>query len=303
VLTDATRVLVGQQQVLLNDGDLGLRSIPAAGIAVFENRPGHVRLLLGSGKNTYLIGGVDLKHLNTLPRVVFGPGEPGTFDNGSALYIKCSKPKEWEAIPQQGGRGIGWAGGLADASGKHFYIFYTDLSTSPPVGQINVARCSLDNGPPLPGNWKKYYNGAFAEAGIGGKETPVIDVYSDGQSGAWYGRPTYSRSMGKYIMVFAVNRVHEWEESLPPQTSGIYLAVSDDLVKWSGQFKLISGYTKRVLGKPIVLAPTIVFDQDDKASAWLAYGFSPKYSTEALSNVGTPFCLVGRRITFKSMQP
>jgi hypothetical protein len=355
VLTDGTRVLLGEQQVLLNDQDLGLRSMPAAGIAVIENRPGRIRFLLGAGNKTYLLEGVDLKHLNALPRLVLGPGEPGTFDNaaadvfavvqaGSKFYafyqasdseglpaatftgysgfylsiglaesddngytwvkrgqiIKCAKPKEWAANPQQGGRGIGWGGGLADASGKHFYIYYTDLSTSrAPAGQINVARCSLEDGPPLSGNWKKYYNGAFTEPGIGGQETPILDVYSNDHSGAWYGRPTYSQFMGKYLMVFAVNQPREWQAGSPPRISGIYLSVSDDLIKWSEQFKLISGYTQRVLGKPIVLGPTMVFEQGDKVSAWLTYGYSPRYSTETLSNLGTPIYLVGRKISFE----
>lgn len=205
--------------------------------------------------------------------------------------IKSAKPKEWAAIPQQGGRGIGLPGGLADTSGKHFYIYYTDLSTSqaPYGGQINVARCSLNDGPPLPGNWKKYYNGAFAEPGLGGRETPIIDVYSSGHSAAWFGRPAHSKSMGKYVMVFSVNQAQEWEAGLPPRISGIYLTVSDDLIKWFEQFKLISGYTQRVLGKPIVTSPTIAFDQDDKASGWLTYGYSLKYSIEILGNLGTPY--------------
>ena len=260
VLADGTHVSLGKQEVLLNDNDLGLRSMPKAGIAVIENRPGHVRLLLGAGNKTYLLEGVDLKHLNALPRLVLEPGEPGTFDNtsanvfavvrsGSIFYafyqasdseglpaatltgypgfylsiglaesdddgytwvkkgqiIKCAKPKEWAATPQQGGRGVGQPGGLADASGKHFYIYYSDLST-PHETQINVAQCSLDDGPPLPGNWKKYYNGAFTEPGIGGRETPIIEVHSSGHSGAWFGRPTYSKSMGKYVMTFTTQK-------------------------------------------------------------------------------------------------
>ena len=100
-------------------------------------------------------------------------------------------------------------------------------------------------------------------------------------------------------MVFTINQAHEWQAGLPPRTSGIYLAVSDDLIKWSDQFKLVSGYAQRVLGKSIVLGPTIVFDQDDKASGWLTYGYSPKYSVGNLDNLGTPIYLVGRRITFE----
>jgi hypothetical protein len=133
--------------------------------------------------------------------------------------LKCAKPKGWAVNPEQGARGIGQPGGLADASGKNFYIFYTDWSTpqGSNAGQIKVARCSLADGPPLPGNWKKYYNGAFNEPGIGGEDTPVIDVYSAGHSGAWYGRPTYAKFMGKYVIVFAVTRAQEWQNGSPAQ--------------------------------------------------------------------------------------
>ena len=330
-LTDGTRVSLGEQQILLNDQDLGLRSMPMAGIAVIENRPGRVRLLLGSGTKTYLLEGVDLRHLNALPRLVLEPGEPGTFDNaaadvfavvksGSIFYafyqasdgeglpaatltgysgfylsiglaesddhgytgvkkgqiIKCEKPKEWAATPQQGGRGIGQPGGLADTSGKHFYIYYTDLSTSQ-AGQINVAHAALMTGRHC------------LEIG-----KSIITVLSRNQVLAVensHHRRLFLRPLcglvwpssllqvhGKIRMVFSVNKAQEWEGGLPPRTSGIYLTVSDDLIKWSEQFKLISGYTQRVLGKPIVTCPTIAFDQDDKASGWLTYGYSPKYT-------------------------
>jgi len=73
-------------------------------------------------------------------------------------------------------------------------------------------------------------------------------------SGARYGRPTYSKSLKKYVMVFNVNLAKEWADGLPARSSGIYLALSDDLVKWPGEVKLVSGYTQRVLGKTVALA-------------------------------------------------
>ena len=42
--------------------------------------------------------------------------------------------------------------------------------------QICVARADLNEGPPRPGHWKKYYQGEFGEPGIGGNETPVLSV-------------------------------------------------------------------------------------------------------------------------------
>ncbi|MBV9672800.1 MAG: hypothetical protein JO076_08265 [Verrucomicrobia bacterium] len=355
-LPDGTNVRIGKQEVLIRDNDLGLRSMPSQGVAVIENTPSRVRLLLAAAFSSYLVEGTDFQHLTSLPRLVLGPGDPGEFDNGAAqvfavvranskLYafyqaedieglpadtlfgisgfylsiglaesddegftwvkkgqiIRSAKPKEWAIDPRQGGRGIGLAGGLADSSGKYAYIFYTDLSTPQggTAGQISVARCSLDNGPPLPGKWKKYFNGEFSEQGLGGRETTIIDLYSTGHSGARYGRPTYSKSLGKYVMVFNVTQAKEWADDLPPKNSGIYLAVSDDLIQWIGKVKLLSNYSQRVLGKPIAVAPTIVFDKDDGSSGWMIYAYSAKLSTSRLSSVGTPTYMVGRRISFE----
>ena len=99
-------------------------------------------------------------------------------------------------------------------------------------------------------------------------------------------------------MAFNVNRAKEWADGLPARSSGIYLAFSDDLVKWSGEVKLVSGYAQRVLGKPVALAPTILFDPGDKPSGWLIYAYSPKLTTPKLPSLGTPTYMVGRRINF-----
>ena len=354
-LPDGTHVSLGAQEVLAGDNDLGLRSLASNGLAVIENRPGHIRFLAAAGFSTYLLEGTDFKHLNAAPRLVFGPGDPGEFDNGgaqafaalrtgSSLFafyqaedlenlptnaalgvsgfflsigvaesdddgktwvkkgqiVRSEKPKEWALDMHQGGRGIGLPGGVADKNGKLFYLYYTNLSTPQggTAGQISVARCSLEEGPPLPGNWKKYYKGDFTEPGLGGKETPVIDVYSSGHAGARYGRPTYANSLGKYVMVFNLTQATEWEEDVAPQNSGIYVATSDDLIKWSPRVKLVSNYGQRVLGKPLAVAPTLVFDPGDKASGWMIYAYSAKLATTKTSGVGTPTYMVGRRISF-----
>ena len=41
-----------------------------------------------------------------------------------------------------------------------------------------MARSELSKGPPLPGNWEKFYNGTSSEAGIGGKETAIDDSHA-----------------------------------------------------------------------------------------------------------------------------
>ena len=45
-------------------------------------------------------------------------------------------------------------------------------------------------------------------------------------------------------MVFNVNQAKEWADGLPARNSGIYLALSDDLIKWAGQVKLVSNYVR-----------------------------------------------------------
>jgi hypothetical protein len=119
VLTNGIRVSVGKQEVLLNDNDLGLRSMPMSGIAVIENRPFRVRLLLGAGNKTYLLEGVDLRHLNALPRLVLGPGEPGTFDNAAADVFAVVKSG---SIILHILSGIRWRGATRGDSDRLFRI-------------------------------------------------------------------------------------------------------------------------------------------------------------------------------------
>ncbi len=353
-LPDGTHISVGAQEVLLGDKDLGLRSVASNGIAVIENRPGRIRFLAGAGFSTYLFEGTDLKHLDASPQLVFGPGDPGEFDNGgaqafaavrdgSSLFafyqaqdlenlptdtalgvsgfflsigvaesdddgktwakkgqiVRSEKPKDWAFDPRQGGRGIGLAGGIADNKDKKlFYLYYTNLSTPQggTGGQIAVARCDLKNGPPLPGNWKKYYEGKFEEPGLGGKETPVIDAYSSGHAGTRYGRPSFSTPLGKYVMAYNVTQASEWQEDVAPKNSGIYVATSDDLIAWSPRTKVVSGYAQRVLGKPLAVAPTFVFDPGNQSSGWMVYAYTSKLATTKTSGDGTPTYMVGRRI-------
>ena len=55
VLADGTRVSAGDQEILIADKGLGLRSIAGEGVAVLEDRPDRIRLLISAGFSTYLI--------------------------------------------------------------------------------------------------------------------------------------------------------------------------------------------------------------------------------------------------------
>ena len=91
MLADGTHLSVGPQEVLVGDKEFGLRSLASYGIAVIENRPGYIRFLASAGFSSYLLEGTDIRHLNAVPRLVFGPGDPGEFDNGGAQVFAAAR--------------------------------------------------------------------------------------------------------------------------------------------------------------------------------------------------------------------
>ena len=80
----------------------------------------------------------------------------------------------------------------------------------------------------LMGDFVKYYNGSFCEAGNFGKETPIM-------RNAWHARVAYSKLLGKYVACASpINRgtyknlvqdICEWR-------------VSDDMIHWSEPAKV-----------------------------------------------------------------
>ena len=82
-LSDGVRVKLGEQQILLNDQDLGLRDIAGKGVAVIENEPSKVRVLFQAVNETYLVTGTDFQHLTSASKVL-GAGDHGQFDNAGA---------------------------------------------------------------------------------------------------------------------------------------------------------------------------------------------------------------------------
>ncbi|MBV8216193.1 MAG: hypothetical protein JOZ08_23485 [Verrucomicrobia bacterium] len=82
-LSDGIQLKLGEQQILLNDQDLGLRDIAGKGVAVIENRPAQVRLLFQAMNETYLATGADFQHLTSASKVL-ATGDQGEFDNAGA---------------------------------------------------------------------------------------------------------------------------------------------------------------------------------------------------------------------------
>jgi len=79
-LPDGLRLVLGQQQTLMNDTELGLHSLAGKGVAVVENKPGLLQFLIEVGNDTYLVEGTDFKHLVSAHKVL-EPGAAGEFDS------------------------------------------------------------------------------------------------------------------------------------------------------------------------------------------------------------------------------
>lgn len=213
--------------------------------------------------------------------------------------IKSAKPKEWADWGTQSIRGAGSPAAVIDPSGRYVFLYYTAFSgMTGGYAQICMARSELSKGPPLPGNWEKFYNGTFSEAGIGGKETAIVDSHAE-HAATLNAHVIYSNRLKEYILTFNVNRLAEVDGGLPPTKSGIYIELSDDGIKWPGPAKIVHAYAMREIGVSISIEPTIVLDSEDGLAGWLLYAYTPKYTNGTLA--GTPLYLVGRRIEFHSV--
>src|SRR5262249_54090611 len=152
-------------------------------------------------------------------------GDPGFYasvglveseDNGQTWIrrgqiIKSAKPKEYKFFPDHAVRGAGLPGAVIDHTGRYAFVYYSDLSLQEGRGaQVCMARADLNDGPPLPDRWKKYYKGEFSEPGIGGNESPVLSVLAIDDANALYPHVTWSTFLKKYVMVF---NVQVWKES------------------------------------------------------------------------------------------
>jgi hypothetical protein len=72
------------------------------------------------------------------------------------------------------------------------------------------------------GDFVKFYNGAFCEAGNFGKETPIA-------KNAWHARVVYMEILGKYVL----SSVPVYNNHIPHLTDVMQVQTSNDLVNWS----------------------------------------------------------------------
>lgn len=207
--------------------------------------------------------------------------------------LTSSQPKSWVAYPNQGDRGAGEPGAIVSKDGRYVYLYYTEHSRVQGRGvDICVARSELSNGPPLPGTFKKYYQGSFSEPGVGGRDTPVITAKGFPSANALEGHVTYSRKAGRYLMVFGIDAYQERMSGAPPTNSGLYAAWSEDGLGWSPPRKLVADQAVPQPGKSLSWEGSLLFDDETGTNGMLVYGYTPSWGT-------VPHYMVARRVMIR----
>jgi hypothetical protein len=240
--------------------------------------------------------------------------EPGPFwygrigvavsdDNGQTWekkgpVIESFKPKSWAAYEGQTTRGVGDLALVREKNGRYLYLYYTEYSrVNGEQVHLCLARADIREQPPLPGAWKKYYQGGFTEDGLQGLDSPVVDSKYMDLADTQEPHVFYSKTLGCYVMVYAIAFWKEHAQNQGLKNSGFYIAYSDDGIGWSRGFRLIKDFVVPIDGKEFVWYPSVILDANSTADGWLVYGYSEKEGGRDKNLV--PFYLAGRRISLK----
>lgn len=122
---------------------------------------------------------------------------------------------------------------FVEPEGEYIYLYYNIIKANTDSHRwtncdIYVARTRKRNDGVM-GDFVKYYNGAFSEAGNLGKESPIV-------LGGWHPRVVYLEQYKKYLMSCSL--------SAPKENGGMVIHImevreSDDLVHWSKPVHLV----------------------------------------------------------------
>lgn len=211
---------------------------------------------------------------------------------GSALT--GSQAKDTGGRPDQG---VGEGSIVVDHTGAYLYCYYTDHSRADGRGvQICLARSPLSSGG-RPGAWEKHNEGAFSQPGLGGRDTPVLSAH-DRQADAAFPHVTYYPELGRYVVVFCIVAYSDLRTG-DSETSGIYLATSEDGIHWSEPTRLLPALTIPWPDRECAWHPALIADavKDRELAGWLYYATSERWGW---GEGQTPHHLVGRpiRLTF-----
>jgi hypothetical protein len=211
--------------------------------------------------------------------------------------ITSAQPKSWTAYPNQGDRGAAEPGAVLSEDGRFVYLYYTEHSrVNGRSVDICVARADLHAGPPLPGSFMKYRNGAFSEPGLGGADSPIVIGPAPAVANALQGHVTFSQRVQRYLMIFGVDAWQERMAGQAPQMSGLYSAWSADGITWSTPAQLFADQGVPELSRSLSWQGSVIWDDDSGAAGMLVYGYTPSWGT-------TPHYMVGRRVTIVDKAP
>jgi hypothetical protein len=202
--------------------------------------------------------------------------------------ITADKPKLLRGWETEGGpreawlaQGVGVPSVCPSADGKYLMCWYGEWSNRIKRGvQICVARSPIESAG-LPGSWKKYYQGAFSEPGIGGHETPVVAA-APGVADTCDPHVQYVREWDRYVMVFGAPLYSE-VLAKPPRavSSGLFLSTSQDGLAWNKPVRLEVVFplvivTQRCKVHPMLL---VTHATSQRLRGFLLYGFTPEWPT------------------------
>ena len=190
-------------------------------------------------------------------------------------------------------RGIGDPSVTVDPTGKYLYAYYTDLNRKARIpATICMARSLVSDGG-RPGTWTKFYEGKFSQPGLGGKESPVVEV--PGGPDTIGPHVVYVAAMQRYFIVCNVVYFSDIQQQ-QSEKSGIYWTHSSDGIRWEQPQKLIIGQSVPQIGKNYTGHPTLVVDSSNASSlkGQLLYCFSPSWGT---ASPHSPHQLAGRTIS------
>ncbi|GAA4837171.1 RICIN domain-containing protein [Kitasatospora terrestris] len=127
---------------------------------------------------------------------------------------------------------------LVDTASGYFYVFYgsrvVDKGSGWKAFHEHVARAPI-SGKMAPGSWQKWYNGAWTEAGVGGRESNMVPVNGSSTTG-------YTPTSGEYNPANTGTTAQQVAAGKMPATSPLF--VMD--VTWNAYLGLYVGQPQGV---------------------------------------------------------
>lgn len=221
-----------------------------------------------------------------------------TFQRAGQI-LRSSQEKDTRIGQHQG---IGDVCIIRDDSNRCLYAYYTELQTTQRANAtIGMARCVVNDASRLDA-WKKWNGNEFMEDGLGGADTPIVEV----GNGVDVFQPhvCYVEIGGvrAYVMVYCVlshdefNRVKKGTLAVERiEQSGMYFRISKDGITWSDATQLAKGLTVPIHGKPYIGHPTLWIADIASGSGRLLYCYSEKWGRPSEMNI--PHYLVARDVS------